>query len=249
MDHRPAFLFLHGFPLSGAMWRHQAAAFAPRFRVMTPDLVGFGATPPEASFSLAQQAGSVLDVALDAGVEEFVLCGLSMGGYIAFEMLRQAPSRVRALVLTNTRATADAPETAAARLTQAAAVRERGAEAVIEALLPKLCAAEAYETSPQLIAELRGMMAATPVEGILAGLDALRTRRDHTDLLASIPCPTLVVTGAGDVLSPPEVMREMAAQIPGARTALIEHAGHLAPLEQPGDWNDAVATFLGDVLD
>ncbi len=249
MDHPPAFVFLHGFPLSGAMWRHQAAAFAPRFRVMTPDLVGFGTTPPETPCSLAQQAAHVLDIAVDAGVDEFVLCGLSMGGYIAFEVLRQAPSRVQALILTNTRATADAPDAAAARLVHADAVRAGGSAAIVDFYLPKLCAPDTYAQAPQLVETLRAMMVATPPDGILAGLEALRTRRDHTELLPSIACPTFVVMGEADVLSPPAVMREMARAIPGARIAEIAGAGHLAPFEQPVAWNDAVARFLADVLD
>jgi pimeloyl-ACP methyl ester carboxylesterase len=242
----PTFLFLHAFPLSGAMWDAQVAAFGDRYRVMTPDLCGFGATPPERdpAMSLAGQAGHVLDVVADAGVEDFVLCGSSMGGYIAFEIWRQAPSRVRALVLTNTRAAADTPAIAAARLEQADAVRERGAAAIADALLPKFFAPATIDRAPQLVARLRAMMEATPVDGVLAGLEALRTRRDHREVLGALSCPTLVVLGEDDAIVSPAEMRAMAAAIPGAETASIAAAGHMAPLEQPAIWNDAVAAFL-----
>ncbi len=243
----PALLFLHGYPLDGSLWRHQAGAF-PGWRTLIPDLRGFGRSDaPDLGYSMATYADD-LAAMLDAiGVDDVVLAGLSMGGYVAFEFVRRHRPRVRALALVDTRATADSAEGRKGREIAMADAREGGAPLIADQMLPKLLAKTA---SHELSAEVRTMMARTPVPGLLGALAAMRDRPDSTGLLAGLKgLPTLVVVGAEDVLTPPREAEVMAKAIPGAKLAIIPDAGHLAPIEQPEAFNGHLATLLAGVAE
>jgi len=238
----PALLFVHGYPLNGTLWRHQAGAF-PGWRTLVPDLRGMGRSDaPDLGYSMATYADD-LAALLDAiGVDDVILVGLSMGGYVAFEFLRRHRPRVRALVLADTRAQADSAEGRKARETAMADVREGGAPLIAEQMLPKLLAGDA---SDELRQEVRAMISAAPVAGILGALAAMRDRPDSTELLAELGgLPTLVIVGAQDAITPPREAEAMAKAIPGARLAVIPEAGHLTPLEQPEEFNRHLRTLL-----
>ncbi len=241
-----AVLFIHGFPFDHSMWRHQVAALS-RWRCIAPDLRGAGASPgPDAAaeYSVAVYANDLIE-RLDAlEIREAVICGLSMGGYIAFELLRSHPARVRAAILCNTKAAADSETAKRDRDTMAVLAQQRGAGAIAEQLLPKLLSRSTSEQRPEVAREVREMMARAPVRGIVGALHALRERPDSTPLLRTIQVPVLVVAGAEDVIAPAEGMREMARAIPGAEFVMIAEAGHVAPLEQPRAVNAAVTAFL-----
>lgn len=243
----PALLFLHGYPLDGSLWRHQAGAF-PGWRTLIPDLRGFGRSDaPDLGYSMATYADD-LAAMLDAiGVDEVVLAGLSMGGYVAFEFIRRHRPRVRALALVDTRATADSAEGRKGREIAMADAREGGAPLIAEQMLPKLLA----KSAPHALSEkVREVMAGAPVPGLLGALAAMRDRPDSTDLLAGLKgLPTLVVVGAEDVLTPPREAEGMAKAIPGAKLAIIPNAGHLAPLEQPEAFNRHLAALLAGVTE
>jgi 3-oxoadipate enol-lactonase len=178
-------------------------------------------------------------------VDQVVLGGLSMGGYIAFEFLRQWRSRVRGLVLMDTRATPDDAEARRARDAAAALARDSGAEAIAEAMLPKLLAPSTLAERSDVVQRVRAMITKTPVAGIVGALAAMRDRPGSEPLLPALAgLPTLVVAGDSDSLPPPDQARAMAQAIPGARFALIPGAGHLPPVEQP----DRVLTQLRDFL-
>jgi len=244
----PPLLLVHGFPLDHAMWRGQIAALAARMRVMAPDLRGFGGSSgvaPGAATTMEQFADD-LAALLDAmGVAEpVVFCGLSMGGYIAWPFVRKHGARVRGLILCDTRAAADAPAAAAARLENARRVMEEGPGILAGAMLPKLFSAKTLETRPELVASVRATILAAQPAGVAAALRGMAQRPDATPWLPAIDCPTLVVVGAEDVLTPPDQMVAMAAGIPGARVAIVPEAGHMAPLERPDAVNAAIAEFL-----
>lgn len=241
-----AVLFIHGFPFDRSMWRHQVAALS-RWRCIAPDLRGAGASPgPDAAaeYSVAVYANDLIE-RLDAlEIREAVICGLSMGGYIAFELLRSHPARVRAAILCNTKAAADSETAKRDRGTMAVLAQQRGAGAIAEQLLPKLLSRSTSEHRPEVAREVREMMARAPVRGIVGALHALRERPDSTPLLSTIQVPVLVVAGAEDVIAPAEGMRAMARAIPGAEFVMIAEAGHVAPLEQPLAVNAALTAFL-----
>ncbi len=241
----PAILFIHGYPLDRSIWREQVRAL-DGFRRIAPDLRGMGQSDaPDLGYSMAVYAAD-LAALLDAlGVDEVVLCGLSMGGYVAFEFLRQWRSRVRGLVLMDTRADADTAEARRSRDAAAATAKDRGAPAIADAMLPKVLAPATLGRRPDLAEGLRALMSSTPVAGIVGALAAMRDREGSETLLATLAdVPTLVVVGEADALTPPDQARAMAKSIPGARIAVIPGAGHLPPVEQPEATTERLREFL-----
>lgn len=240
-----AVLFIHGYPLDHTLWEHQLAHLEGWMRI-APDLRGMGQSDaPDLGYSMATYAEDLLALVNSLGVERVVLCGVSMGGYIAFEMLRRARERVRGLVLVNSRAEADTPEGRRARDASAAQAREGGAESIAATMLPRILARAAPTENPALVERVRAMMEGTPVSGILGAIAALRDRPDSLPLLPTLAgLPTLVIAGEDDQLIPAERARVMADAIPGARLAMIPGAGHLCPIERPEVVTGLLAEFL-----
>jgi 3-oxoadipate enol-lactonase len=241
----PAVLFVHGYPFDRTIWRDQIDSL-DGYRRIAPDLRGMGQSDaPDLGYGMGIYADD-LAALLDAlGVNEVVLCGLSMGGYVIFEFLRRWRHRVRALILMDTRAEADSAEGRRARDAAAATAREGGAAAVGETLLPKVLAPGSDERAPELVKRVRTMIAATPVAGMVGALAAMRDRHDSTGLLPTLAgLPTLVVVGEEDVLTPPDAARRMATLIPAARLVVIPGAGHVPPLERPSETTAEIREFL-----
>ena len=179
-----------------------------------------------------------------AQIRQAVVCGLSMGGYIIFELLRRHPHRVRAAIFCNTKAAADTPEAKRGRDALTAKVQREGTPAVAAELVPKVLARETQQQRADVVREVTEMIERQPVAGIVGALHALRERPDSTPLLARIQMPVLVVAGDDDQITPAAGMKEMSEQIPGAAFHLIPSAGHLTPLEQPTKVNATLAAFL-----
>lgn len=238
----PAILFIHGYPLDHTIWRHQVDQL-DGFRRIAPDLRGMGqSAAPDLGYSMSTYAEDLAGVLEALGEESAVLCGLSMGGYIAFEFLRRWPDRVRGLILMDTRAEADSAQGRAGREAQMTLARDQGAGAVAEAMLPKLVAADA---APAVRERVRAMIAATPVAGVVGALTAMRDRADSTVLLPELGrMPVLVVTGAEDAIIPPAEARRLADAIPGAEFREVAGAGHLPCLEQPEATTRVLREFL-----
>ena len=244
----PAVLFVHGFPLDRTMWRAQIESLKGCRRI-APDLRGMGQSDaPDLGYSMniyATDLAGLLD-ALD--IENVVLCGLSMGGYIAFEFLRHWRSRVRGLVLVDTRAGADSAEARRGRDTSAASARDGGPAAIAEMMLPKLLAPSTLAEQPDIVERVRQMILRTPAAGIIGALSAMRDRPDSESLLPTLAdIPTLIVVGEADTVTPPEQAEAMARAIPGAQLAVIRGAGHLSPLERPDDVSRRLAEFVGEL--
>jgi len=250
-------VLLHAFPLSAEMWEPQLQAAPVGWRVLAPDLRGFGASvgAPGAGFtpgsapevpSIDDYAGDVLDLLDQMAVKEAVFAGLSMGGYVAFAILRRAPDRCRGLVLADTRPGADGPEARANRDRTLELLAQAGPAGIADAMLPRLLGATTLRDQPEVVGKVRALIGSQRAEAIGGALLRLKTRPDSTDLLASIRCPVLLVVGADDVLTPVEESQRMREAIRSATLALIPGAGHLSSLEQPRVFNDAVARFLAD---
>lgn len=244
-------LFIHGFPLDHTMWRHQVDAFRSSHRVIAPDLRGFGkSTPPEGVMTLrmfAEDLAAMLD-RLDIK-EPVVVCGLSMGGAIAWQFVQAFRSRVKALIQCDARAGVDTPEMAKGRTALAERVLVEGPAFVAETMMPRLFAKATFDDQPELIEELRKVIVGTDPRGVAAGAKALRDRQDMTAWLPSINVPTLLIVGEHDVISTADEMRGMAEAIPGAKYVKVLGAGHMAPLEAPTVVNDAIARFLNGLPD
>jgi len=242
----PALVLLHAFPLHAGMWAPQLEHLSTGRRVIAPDFLGFGGSDAPDSMYRYTMLGyaDLLAGLLDyLGLVRVVLCGLSMGGYVAFAFLRQYPERVSALVLADTRAAADTTATFERRTDQQDQSARIGTAALLEVLLAGLLSDHTRATRLDLVEQTRRLMA-NPAAGYIGALEAMKHRPDATGELAGITVPTLVVVGEDDTLSPPDVARSMLEGIPGAELAVLPRAGHLSNLEAAEEFNAAVTAFL-----
>jgi pimeloyl-ACP methyl ester carboxylesterase len=242
-------LLAHGFPLDHSMWDPQIEHLAKRWRVVAPDLRGFGGSQVVPGVASMEQMADDLNALLDVLEinEPIVLCGLSMGGYVAFQFWRKYGSRLRALVLCDTRAVADTPEAADSRLKMIEQVQRAGTGNLAEVMLLKLFAPETFRTDPAAIEAQRQRILAASPEGLAAALRGLAQRPDVTAYLSKIALPTLLVVGEHDAISTVDEMRGMAGAIAGSEFVVIPHSGHMTPCENPAAFNQALAQFLARV--
>lgn len=239
-------VFIHGFPFNSAMWGPQLAQLPRGWRGIAPDLRGFGASRggSEDVYTMELFARDVAALLDHLGEERAVVCGLSMGGYIAFEFMRLFPGRVRALVLCDTRAGADSDEARTGRERQAKRVSEDGVSQVIDSMLPRLISMSTRYGQPGVLELVRAMMKETPPETMASALLGMAARRDSEPLLRTIDVPALVVVGAEDAITSRGQAEYLARGIRGARLETIENAGHLPNLEQVETFNRILHAFL-----
>jgi 3-oxoadipate enol-lactonase len=234
-------LLIHAFPLDAGMWQGQVEGFAVRLSVVAPHLPGFGGTASVGDVMTMRSAADRCIEALDsAGVDRAVVCGLSMGGYVALELWRSSRGRVVGLVLANTRAGADTPEGAAGRRELAARLTAEGSAFMVESPPPLL----SDGASDELRDRVRSLIAAQPASSIAAAALGMAERPDSTPDLATIDVPTLVITSSKDTLIKPEITSPMAEQIPAAALNVIPEAGHLSNMEAPARFDELLATHL-----
>jgi pimeloyl-ACP methyl ester carboxylesterase len=241
-------LLVHGFPLDHTMWNAQIEALSASHRVIAPDLRGFGqsGTAGDEVTTMPQFADDMAALLDALQIDEPVtFCGLSMGGYIAWDFLRRHRQRLAALILCDTRAAADSEEAARGRRMMAAGVLAEGVQAVPDAMLPKLLAPLTLQETPAVAESLRRTILATSPTSIAAAQRGMAEREDSTSLLGTIDLPTLVIVGEHDAISTVREMRRVADEIPGARFAVVPDAGHLSPLENPAVVSAAIEGFLG----
>lgn len=240
-----AVLFVHGFPLDSRMWSEQLERIPRRFRLLAPDLRGFGSTARgDAALSMDRFADDLAGLLDHLGIERVVVCGLSMGGYVAFALWRRHADRIRALVLCATRAGADTEEVRRGRFALAGRVQESGSRVAADEQIPRLLSDRTMEERPEVADRVREMIESTDRATIVAALEAMAARPDSTPQLATIDVPTLVIAGAEDVMVTADEIQRLADEIPDARIQAIPGAGHLPPLERPVEFNRALVHFL-----
>jgi pimeloyl-ACP methyl ester carboxylesterase len=241
-------VLLHAFPLEHGMWERQLP-LADHARLIIPDLRGFGGSRerlPESIGQLADDVVALLDALHVEGLA--VVCGISMGGYVAQHVVARHPGRVAAAILVDTRLEADTPDVRAGRADLAAKVGRLGQGILAEAMIPRLLgqSAEARGLPGRAEAEalLRRLILGQPVATIQAALAALGDRPDMTEAMRQAQPPMLLVVGREDAITPPACMEAAEELIPDARLLEVPHAGHLCPLEQPDIFNQGVLEFL-----
>jgi len=240
-------IFLHAFPLNRSMWEGQMMALLneQKFRLVALDWRGFGESDIDANVSTMEMFADDVVGMMDAlGMEQAVLCGLSMGGYAAFAFLRKYPQRVKALIFADTRPAADTDESKANREKLAQLADAEDIDAIADWQVPLLLAEHTRQHHAEVEVRVRHMIdVATPL-GIAAAARGMAQRADSTELLAHITCPTLVLVGEQDVLTPPDVAQTYASLISGAQFVVLPRAGHLSSLEQPEAFFEAIRNFL-----
>ncbi|MCC7085953.1 MAG: alpha/beta fold hydrolase [Pirellulales bacterium] len=239
-------LLVHGFPLTHAMWQPQIEYFAEHFRVIAPDLPGFGESDAFVGVATMEHMADRLAALLDALEirDRVIFCGLSMGGYIGWEFWRKHRQRLAGLIQCDTRVIADMPEVAKGRRILAARVLAEGSKVSADAMLPKLFGPQTPQQQAHLLDSVRRMIESNSPAGIAASLEGLAVRRDARELLSQIDLPTLVLVGEYDAISTPDEMRGIVAAIPNAEFVEIPDAGHLSTLENPLAANTAIEKFL-----
>lgn len=231
---RPCVVFLHPTPVDHLFWIPAAEAFAPEYRVILPDLPGHGLSPLGNETVSMQTMGCAVLRLLDAlSIQQAIFCGCSIGGYLLYELWRQAPERIRALAICSAKPYADTPEARRTRQQTIATIEQRGTKPFCNAMLETLIGAPAKERHPQIVSRLRAMMERMSAEAAIAVQRSLAVRPDSRATAATIRVPTAVLAGELDRGSSPAEMRELAELVPGASFFLLEEMGHYAPYEQP----------------
>jgi pimeloyl-ACP methyl ester carboxylesterase len=247
-------VLLHAFPLNKSLWDGVTGPVAEAgWDVVVPDLRGFG----ESSFGgedlddepdLAWMARDVLEILDRIGVEQAVIAGSSMGGYVAMELFRQAPQRVSGLVLIDTKATADTDEARANRLRVADQVESAGStEALSRAMLPNLVGVTTHDTRADVVEQVRTWILEADPYGVAWAQRAMAARPDSHATLANVSVPALVLWGSEDAISPRPEQDSMVAVLPRSRAVEIPGCGHLAPIESPDAVSAALVEFLASI--
>jgi 3-oxoadipate enol-lactonase len=239
---RPLVL-LHAFPLASDLWRPQLEQPPDGWRVLAPDLLGFGGSAGVAA-TLDDIAGDVVGWLDQMQIDKAAIGGESMGGYVTFALYRQAPDRFTAMILANTKATADTPEGRAARDQMAELVRTKGPSAVADQMIPKLLGETSRRSRSDLPPLLRALIEANTADGLAGAIQAMKNRPDSTDLLPQIACPALVIAGEEDAVIPLSESDAMSRLLPRSQLTRLPRSGHLSSLETPAEFSAALASFL-----
>jgi pimeloyl-ACP methyl ester carboxylesterase len=238
-------VFLHAFPLNQTMWDGQVTELRHRCRTITLDLRGFGQSEaPPGPYTMDQMASDIRGLLSLLEVDSAVIVGLSMGGYITLALYRNHPDVVRAMVLADTRASADTHEARSRRMKSASKVEREGSAAIADDMVPLLLGKTTRETRPLIVGRVREMIQGNSPVGIAAAQRGMAARRDSTYILPGIDFPVLIIAGAEDELTPPGEAENLRSGIPHARFRVIEGAGHLSNLEQPDKFNAELIEFI-----
>jgi pimeloyl-ACP methyl ester carboxylesterase len=241
-------VFVHAFPLNRTMWDPQVTALVGECRCIPIDLRGFGDSKASPPYSMDQYADDVVAVLDTLQIEQAVIVGLSLGGYIAFAAWRRHRGRVRALVLADTRSPADTSDSIARRRGLIELAETQGSIAVANVQIAGLVGKTTRDKRPDIYDSVHRLIAQAPPAGIIGALEAMIARPDSTPTLSTIDVPTLIVVGSEDVSTPPRDARALHAAIPGSRLEILQQAGHLSNLERPAAFNTVVTEFLATLL-
>jgi 3-oxoadipate enol-lactonase len=241
-------VFIHAFPLGQTMWDGQLQEFRKVCRTITLDLRGFGDSEvAHGPYLMDRMAADVRGLMSALDIEEAVLVGLSMGGYVSLAFYRNYPGAVRGMVLADTRASSDTHEARARRLASAEKAEREGASAIADDMVPLLLGRSTIEHKPEVVSRVRKMIEANSPAGIAAAQRGMAERQDSTYILAGIDRPTLIIVGSEDSLTPVSEAEALRNGIPHSQLIVIKDAGHLTNLEQPAEFNSALSEFFGAV--
>jgi len=244
----PAVVLLHGFPFNHSLWQEQAMVLSQRYRVIVPDLPGFGGSSlGESPVTMNQMAQEVVELMDLLEVNDATIGGLSMGGYVVLAFYKLFPDRVRALVLADTRAQGDTEEAKQVRAKQAEEALSEGMIGIVNSMLPKLFTPDSVTKRPEAVKRIREMMMTTKPEGAAGALMGMAIREDQTETLSRINVPTLILVGRDDVITPVVDSESMHAKIPRSQLVVIENAGHVSNVEQADVFNSKLLSFLDEI--
>ncbi len=247
-ENAPVIIFIHGFPLNKSMWNNQTEALKSSYRVIAYDVRGHGNSGMgNEDFAIELFVLDLIGLMDALKIDKAVLCGLSMGGYIALNAIATHPARIGALVLSDTNCIADSPETKEKRLKAIENIRELGVEEYAGESVINLFAPVSVATKPEEIATATEMIRNTSEESLYNTLLALAARKETCSILPDITVPVLIMVGEEDVITPPAAARLMQDKIKDCRLHIILNAGHLSNMENPSDFNNQLRKFVDSV--
>jgi 3-oxoadipate enol-lactonase len=244
----PVIIFIHGFPFNKSMWKLQVASLKDNYRLITYDIRGHGKSDAgNEVFSIDLFVNDLISLMDALKIDHAILCGLSMGGYIALNAAEKYNERFDALILCDTQCTADTPEAKEKRTKAIEGIRKNGVENYAGESIKNLFAAESFITRVKEVADIREMIVKTSVESLCSTLLALSVRKETCHILAEIKVPVLILVGNEDKLTPPAAAKFMHEKIKGSLLKIIDHAGHLSNLENPEEFNLQLKKFVASV--
>jgi 3-oxoadipate enol-lactonase len=247
-EEAPVIIFIHGFPFNMCMWEKQVNALKDNYRVIAYDVRGHGKSEAgSGAFSIELFASDLMGLMDKLELDKAIVCGLSMGGYIALNAIQKHPDRFDALVLCDTQCTADTPEGKEKRMKTIESIKENGVEGYANESINHLFAPETYTNKQKEIAAVREMIVNTSIESLCKTLDALASRNETCGKLQDIKAPVLIMVGNEDRITPPAVSRLMDAKIENSAMFTIVHAGHVSSMENPEAFNEQLKKFLQKV--
>ncbi len=244
-----ALIFLHAFPLHAGMWAPQLEALPPGWRAIAFDFRGFGLSDPDpesrdAEVTLDDLAADAVRLLDHLEIPRAVFCGLSMGGYTLLALLRQHPERISGMVLADTKATADTEAGVTSRMAMLDRLEREGPSAIAAEMLPGLLGESTKRERPEIVQDVTRLLRAASTSGIGDAIRRMMRRQDSTALLPRVTCPTQVIVGEEDVLTPVAASQAIHEAVPFSMLATIPAAGHLSNLEQPDLFNAVLGRFL-----
>jgi 3-oxoadipate enol-lactonase len=244
-ENAPTIIFIHGFPLNKSMWDMQMEALKNTYRVIAYDIRGHGNSDEgDAEFSIDLFVNDLLGLMDKLELEKTILCGLSMGGYIALNAVKNHPERFDALILSDTQCAADTPEGKEKRLKAIEHIKENGVEKYADESIKNLFAAESFTTRTKEVAAVKDMIVNMSEASLINTLLALSKRLETCSNLSGIKMPVLIMVGTEDKITPVSAAKAMQEEISDSFLKIIAHAGHLSNLENPSVFNHHLKKFL-----
>jgi len=241
----PVIIFIHGFPLNKSMWDEQVKELKDNYRVIAYDIRGHGDSEVgTVDFSIDLFVQDLLSFMDALNIEKTILCGLSMGGYIALNAVENHPERFNALILSDTSCTADTPEAKEKRMNTIKSIEENGVDKLADDLIVNLFSAESFKRNLKEIQDVKEMIVTTTTPSLNKSLHALAERKETCGKLSEIKIPVLIIVGKEDKITPPDAARFMQSKIKDSLLCIIEHAGHLSNLENPYEFSSRVNKFI-----
>ena len=244
----PVIIFIHGFPFNKSMWNLQVASLKDNYRLIRYDIRGHGDSDAgNEVFSIDLFVNDLISLMDALKIDHAIVCGLSMGGYIALNAIEKYSERFDALILSDTQCIADTPEAKEKRTKAIESIKKNGVEKYAGESIKNLFAAESFISRVKEVADIKGMIIKTSVESLCNTLLALSVRKETCHILSEIKVPVLIMVGNEDIITPPDAARFMHEKIKGSSLKIIGHAGHLSNLENPEEFNLQLKKFLASV--
>ncbi|HEY3249520.1 MAG TPA: alpha/beta fold hydrolase [Ignavibacteria bacterium] len=247
-DNTTAIVFIHAFPFCNRMWDKQVEALQKSFRVVTPDLRGFGYSEPgDGIFTIDTHVSDLISIIDSLQLEKPIVCGLSMGGYIVLRAMELYQPKFRAAILADTKAEADTNPFKVKRFEQIQMIRNGQRESFTENFVKAALSEKNYTEKLELVELLKKMVSWQKDQAIMSGLLTMAARTDTTDSLEKVELPLLIIAGKDDRLTPPEYSKIIYGKTKNSEIAIIPDSGHLPNLENPDEFNKAVSNFVKSI--